>query len=207
MLLKKTAPIAVAVLAGALLLTGCTSTGAEKPASTSSATTEAGVEISSTQQKLVDAFNKSNDKALKDGYTETATDGTIKILIAFDPKLNRTVTEDSSTGVATYVEGPVGLATDSIKVFLETQAVDVTEKDGVYTIKLPDNPDTTLTVTVKDGFVSGITSETKGASTWNGNLTYKLTEDAKAAVAKATPAEVPVAEGDVPVEESPVEGQ
>lgn len=206
MLLKKTAPIAAVVLAGALLLTGCTSTNADKPASTASATTEAGVEVSSTQEKLIEIFSKSHEKALKDGYTETASDGSINILISYDPELLRTVTEDSSTGTATYVEGPVGLATDSIKMFLEGQSVDVTEKDGVYTIKLPDNPDTTLNVTVKDGVVTGITSATKDAPTWEGTLTYKVTSDAKAAFAKATPApEAPVAEGDVPVEELPAE--
>ena len=191
MLIKKVAPIAAVALAGALLLSGCTTTGSDKPASSPSATSAAGVEISSIQQKLVDAFKKSHEKALKDGYTESATDGTVKILIAFDPASNRTVTEDSSTGEATYVDGPSGLATESIASFLESQAVTVTEKDGVYTIKLPDNPNTSLSVTVKDGLVTSITSETKDAASWKGSLTYKLTDDAKAALAKAKPAPVP----------------
>lgn len=205
MLIKKVAPIAAVALAGALLLSGCTTTGSDKPASSASATSAAGVEISSTQQKLVEAFNKSHEKALKDGYTETATDGTVKILIAFDPSANRTVTEDSSTGEATYVDGPSGLATETIAGFLESQSVTVTEKDGVYTVKLPDNPNTTLTVTVKDGVVTSIVSDTKDAASWKGSLTYKITDDAKAALAKATPA--PVASEPPAVDTTPTPSQ
>ena len=202
MFIKKVAPFAAVVLAGSLLLTGCTSAEADKPASTSSAS--AAVEVSDTQKKLIDAFAKSQEKMLKDGYTETATDGTVNMLISYDPESARTVTQDSSAGTATYVDGTGGTAPESLKMFLEQQAVTVTEKDGVFSIALPDNADVKLTATVKDGVVVAITSETKGAATWKGTMVYKVTDDAKKAFASATPAQVAVPEGEV-VEEAPAE--
>lgn len=189
MFIKKVAPIAAVVLAGSLLLSGCTSSDANKPASTSSASTSAGVEVSSTQQKLIDAFSKSQEKMLKDGYTETATDGTVSMLISYDPASGRTVTQDSAAGTATYIDGTSGTAPESLKLFLEQQAVTVTEKDGVYTIALPDNPDVTLKVTVKDDVVTAISSETKGSAAWKGTMVYKVTDEAKKAFEVATPAD------------------
>ena len=192
MLIKKVAPFAAVALAGALLLTGCTSTGADKPAA--SATTSAGVVISGVQQKLVDVLSASEAKMLKDGYTETATDGTTKILIAYDPATKRTTTDQA--GTATYVDGANGVAPTSIKGYLESQVATVTEKDGIYTVTVASSADSTLTLTVKDGVVVAIKSATKGGASWDGTLAYKLTDDAKKAIANATAA--PVAEAPAP---------
>lgn len=184
MLIKKVAPFAAVALAGALMLTGCTSTGTAAPAA--SATTSAGTVVSGVQQKLIDALGASQTKLEKDGYTETATDGTTKVLIAYDPSTKRTTTEQG--GSATYVEGINGVAPQSIKGYLESQAVTVTEKDSVYTVTIASNADSKLTITVKDGVAVAIKSETKGGATWDGKLAYKLTDEAKKAIAGATPA-------------------
>ena len=205
MFIKKVAPFAAVALAGALMLTGCTSASneTEKSASSSSTEGEAGA-ISSEQQQLVDAFKASEEKMMKDGYTQTATDGTASILIAYDPATNRTVTSDASTGTATYVESALGTAPQTLGSFLQNQAVSVKKNGDKYDITLPDSPDASLTVTVKDGVVVGITSKAKDSPTWEGKLVYEVTADAKAAFAKATPAETaPPVEAPAPEGEAP----
>ena len=205
MFIKKVAPlatVAAVTLTGALLLTGCTTATPDAPPTTNAA----GVEVTASTQKLIDAFTKSQEKVLKDGYTETASDGTKKIVVAYDPSTKRTTTYDVTASTANYVDGVNGTGIDGILSFLQAQKSTVTEKDGVYTVTFTDIPDSTLTITVKDGAVVKIVSATKGSSTWNVALDYKLTDEAKEGIAKAVPMPAPSDPG-VDTEVSPAPTQ
>lgn len=199
MFIKKTAPFAAVALIGALFLTGCTTATpdkeADKPAS--SETQQGEIKLNAEQQELVDAFKLSEDKMMKEGYTETASDGESNILISYDPATNRTVTLNPD-GTATYIEGASGTAPQTIGSFIASQPTTVKKKDGKFTVTLPDAPDSSLIVTVKDGVVVSIVSEQKDAPSWEGKLVYKVTDEAKAAFEKATPVEAPPVEGEAP---------
>lgn len=181
---KKIIPAASTLLISGLLLTGCSPTGETKPADQSKQSTSSSSETEETKvdasAELLKALKTGEEKAKTDGYTESATDGRMSVIISYDNKTDRTLTSDSS-GQSFYVSGYSNTTLSTLQGMIEQGQADVVKENNIFVLTMKEVEGVKMTVQVKDNIPTEITSENEGNAKWVGKLSYRVTEEAKKA--------------------------